>query len=473
MQPLILSIPGDFWDVQIYRGRLYLWHYDGRLSVYDWEKLVELAYPKASQSLAVKAAWLRGNSLYHPDVLAVFEDPAFRKLLEKELAKLTSEAPVITPKMLEKSLYGEQDNPVKELPTDTEIFGNILYLVTYDAFWSATAHRNNRRYPVSSRPKKRWDAQAFSASASHGRIVLSAGDDGLFEFDLRYSDDNPNGGKVYFPGSNDENGSVSQLTGRHSSYADWSFSSVYSTSQAGESCLLAFRWQRDPATSGRLQREFVREIDESEILQRGLVPSLSWGAGDKICAIYGTEVTVMRYVQKNVTKPETDTHNALLVSDRTTTPSSAKAMTDATDRCAESPFDSVGSVPLKTEADVIKAGLAYFGILLETPDHLHVLRSDKDVWSMPGPIVRWRTYPRAKVLRESPTHYRPGRRAHRRFLARLLAAAGRKDRRHQIPLSTQSSAVDTLTLRAKMPPDTSSAEFGAKISGRSEIMAKM
>ena len=79
MQPLILSIPGDFWDVQIYRGRLYLWHYDGRLSVYDWERLIELVYPKAKRLFAIKAAWLRGNSLYHPDVLAVFEDPAFRK----------------------------------------------------------------------------------------------------------------------------------------------------------------------------------------------------------------------------------------------------------------------------------------------------------------------------------------------------------------------------------------------------------
>ena len=59
MQPLELSIPGDFWDVQIYSGRLYLWHYDGRLSVYDWEKLINLVYPRAVQSLAVKAAWLR------------------------------------------------------------------------------------------------------------------------------------------------------------------------------------------------------------------------------------------------------------------------------------------------------------------------------------------------------------------------------------------------------------------------------
>ena len=396
MQPLVLSIPGDFWDVQIYRGRLYLWHYDGRLSVYDWERLIELAYPKATRSLAVNAAWLRGNSLYNPDVLAVFDDPAFRKVLDKQHEELRHDTPVITSEMLEKSLYGVQDNPVSELPTDTEIFNNILYLVTYDGLWSATAHRNNDRYPVSSKPKKRWDAQIYSISASQGRIALSAGDDGLFEFDVRTGDDDTNSGNVYFPGSNDENGSVSQLTGRHSSYADWAFASVYSTSLVGESCLLAFGWQPDPASSGRLRREFVREIDESEILQTGRVAGLSWGAGDKICGIYGTEVTVMRYVQKNVTKPETDTHKALLVSDRTTTPFSAKAMTDAADRRAESPFDSVGSVPLKEEADVIKAGLAYFGILLETPDQLHVFRSDDKVWSMAGPIVRWRIYPRTK-----------------------------------------------------------------------------
>ena len=280
MQPLELSIPGDFWDVQIYSGRLYLWHYDGRLSVYDWEKLINLVYPRAVQSLAVKAAWLRGNSLYHPDVLAVFEDPAFRKLLEKELAKLTAEAPVITPKMLEKSLYGEQDNPVKELPTDTEIFKNILYLVTYEGFWSATAHRKNRRYPVSSKPKKRWDAQVYSASASHGRIALSAGNDGLYEFDVDYSNGFEDRGDA----------GIAPLSSRHSSYADWAFASIYNTSLVGRSCLLAYSWQDDSTDPRRRSRTFVREVDESEILKNGHGADLSWGAGDKICNLLGDEL---------------------------------------------------------------------------------------------------------------------------------------------------------------------------------------
>ena len=186
------------------------------------------------------------------------------------------------------------------------------------------------------------------------------------------------------------------MTSRHSSYADWAFASVYSTSLVGESCLLAFGWQPDPARSGRLRREFIREFDGSEILRTERVNGLSWGAGDKICGISGGEVTVMRYVQKNVTKPETETPKAFLISDSAMTASSAKAINVARLQHRESPFGSVGSVPLKEEADVIKAGLAYFGILLETSDQLHVYRSDSDVWSAQGPIVRWRTYPRAK-----------------------------------------------------------------------------
>ena len=396
MQPIVLSIPGDFWDVQIYRGRLYLWHYDGRLSVYDWERLIELAYPKASRSLAVKAAWLQGNSLYHPDVLAVFDDPGFRKVLDANFAELRAEAPVITPKLLSGALYGEQDNPVSELPTDTLIFNNRLYLVTYGGLWSATAHRNNRRYPVSSRPKKHWDAPVYSASASRGRMALSAGDDGLFELDLRSRENDTSNGDVYLPGSGYEDGSVSQLTRRHSSYADWTFASVYSTSLVGESCLLAFGWQPDPARSGCLRREFIREFDGSEILPTERVNGLSWGAGDKICGIYGTEVTVMRYVQKNVTMPGTEIPKALLVSDRTMTAAGAEARNEARLQHRESPFGSAGSIPLKEKTDAIKAGLAYFGILLETADQLIVYRSDTDVWSAQGPIVRWRTYPRAK-----------------------------------------------------------------------------
>ena len=385
MQPLVLSIPGDFWDVQIYRGCLYLWHYDGRLSVYDWERLIELAYPGASQSLSVKAAWLRGNSLYQPNVLAVFEDPSFRSLLERQLEGLVANVPDITPVLLERALYRVQDNPVKELPTDTEIYKNVLYIVTYDGLWSATVHSNRLRNPVSSRPKKRWDAPVYSASASHRRIALSAGDEGLFDYDIDYVDGFEEG----------VDGGIAPLTHRHSSYADWAFASIYNTSLVGSSCLLAYGWQYESTSYRRVRRTFVREIDESEILGNGHGADLSWGAGDKICDVSGDELTVTRYVQQNVTGSGTYTHAERLDSDGAVL-SDPEEMTGHPLEPREQPFSSLGTISTSTKSDIVKAGLAYFGILLETNEQLVVYRSDSDPWTFPGPIVRWRTYPRAK-----------------------------------------------------------------------------
>ena len=377
MQPLILSIPGDFWDVQIYEGRLYLWHYDGRLSVYDWEKLVELVYPEARWSFIAKAAWLHGNLLYHPAVRTVFEDPKFYDLFDKQYASLIADSPVITPpNILEESLYGEQDNPVKELPTDTEIFNDILYLVTYEGLWSATV-RKNRRYLVNSRPEKCWDAQVYSVAASHGQIALSAGNEGLFEYDMRHDGDGDG---------------VTQLTPRHSSYADWTFASVYSTSLVTGSCLLAFNWKQG---ARGLRREFVREIDESEILWGRDGEGLSWGAGDKICGLSGEEVAVVKYVQNYVRNRKSGSSKGSSDFDKTISSDHQGAIYAKPSRLKD-PFGSVGKISFDAGAEVVKAGLAYFGVLLETTDRFLVYRSDGEIWSIPGPIVRWRTYPRSK-----------------------------------------------------------------------------
>ena len=40
MQPLKITIWGDFWDCQIYMGRLYLWKLDGALCVYNWDDIL-------------------------------------------------------------------------------------------------------------------------------------------------------------------------------------------------------------------------------------------------------------------------------------------------------------------------------------------------------------------------------------------------------------------------------------------------
>ena len=46
MQPVKINIEGNYFDCQIYSGRLYLWTFDGDLKVIDWNALVNLTSPK-------------------------------------------------------------------------------------------------------------------------------------------------------------------------------------------------------------------------------------------------------------------------------------------------------------------------------------------------------------------------------------------------------------------------------------------
>jgi hypothetical protein len=40
MQPLKIVIPGEFWDTQMYSGRLYMFRSDGAVQTVDWDRLI-------------------------------------------------------------------------------------------------------------------------------------------------------------------------------------------------------------------------------------------------------------------------------------------------------------------------------------------------------------------------------------------------------------------------------------------------
>ena len=41
MQTLKVNTPGEYYDSQIYDGKLYLWQIDGSILTLNWNKLVE------------------------------------------------------------------------------------------------------------------------------------------------------------------------------------------------------------------------------------------------------------------------------------------------------------------------------------------------------------------------------------------------------------------------------------------------
>ena len=59
MQPIKITLKGDFYDCQIYRGRLYLWTFDGALKVYDWNELVQSFIKKETDRIAMTTTRLK------------------------------------------------------------------------------------------------------------------------------------------------------------------------------------------------------------------------------------------------------------------------------------------------------------------------------------------------------------------------------------------------------------------------------
>ena len=107
MQPLKISILGDFWDCQIYRGRLYLWTMDGRLLTYKWDEFVDSLSVEKELKLALECGFCRGDYLYNPNFNLLFSDQEIVKVLKSKFKKLSKSKFEFQLKDLDKYLYGE------------------------------------------------------------------------------------------------------------------------------------------------------------------------------------------------------------------------------------------------------------------------------------------------------------------------------------------------------------------------------
>jgi len=162
MQPLKISILGDFWDCQIYRGRLYLWTMDGRLLTYKWDEFIDSLSVEDELKLALVCGFCRGDYLYDKSFTFLFSDHEIVKILKSKFEKLSRRMFEFQIKDLKKYLYGEQENPLKVLCADSDIYNNQLYSATDSGLWRLSVHSRNKKYPVSSRPGKIWDGRLLS-----------------------------------------------------------------------------------------------------------------------------------------------------------------------------------------------------------------------------------------------------------------------------------------------------------------------
>ncbi|SFN21916.1 hypothetical protein SAMN05428949_1983 [Chitinophaga sp. YR627] len=363
MQPVKITISGDYIDCQIYRGILYLWTLDGSILVYKWNELVESFVDDPANMIAMSYFFLESNYIYDYHLNKLFKDLNFRELLKEKFSVIDG-AYSLSEEQASRFLIKEQDTPDRVIPVDTEIYNNTLYYINEAGLHSATVNRPSKsNNPVSSRPRKLWDCRLLSIKANkYPQIALSAGEEGLYELN--------NVEEISFDSLRraDSLTPIYKISGRHSSFANYSYLSIYNTSLIDSSYLAVFKWNLHDdnfSSKRRAKRRFDGTIPEEELFgQRVNDQYLSWGVQDKIyrATDFGFEIV----------KFDNGTAN-------------------------NGPFwrqlDSVHLKPWKGR--VIGGGAAYFGTIIECENALVIMLSNGEILTITGPITRWRVYPRS------------------------------------------------------------------------------
>jgi hypothetical protein len=356
MQPLKITIYGDFWDCQIYRKRLYLWYTDGSVGVYDWDRLVETTFSNRVDEVVLKCAFTRGDYLYGNELSLLFRDADFKKILSRKFLKASQNNLSIQLEMLKKFEYSKQDDPMKELPTDTCIYNNTLFAINDLGLYSASIHKKDTKFGISTRSKKLWDCRLLSIRAAKRSLAMAGGDEGVFELPLEN-----NYGNLSM--LEEVNNKIYQVSDHHSSLVNWSFASLYSSSYVDSGFLAAFGWNEQKET-GRYERIFKKLIPDSDIFNKS---GFSWGSQEKIYLANCNTIEVVNYTQKNVNLDNTS-----------------------------EAFQHLNSISFNENlGKVISGGIAYFGVIIEYDDALQILCSDDTLIIFPESVARWRVYPRS------------------------------------------------------------------------------
>ena len=146
-----LSIQGDFFDCQLYGGRLYLWTFDGSLQVYNYSKIIDEWFNKKE--------WqdLRGRQCHQ---------------YEGEESDI-----YINSVELQKYLIYERGYLTDEFPTSTEVFSGGLYEANAKGLFTCKLPVFKEMLPV----EKIWDSPlVYVGGEKYRGLVCAAGSDGMF-----------------------------------------------------------------------------------------------------------------------------------------------------------------------------------------------------------------------------------------------------------------------------------------------------
>ena len=350
MSPVKLTIPGRYWDSQIYRGRLHLFGMDGDILTLDWNRLIDDLQVRDELRLAAISAFQRSDFLYRVTGTGILHDAEIREIVRRRLYRLSETPLEVSRRTIEGTTLGWQENRFPFPHADSEIYNRRLYVSSRNGVFAASCG-SSTKYPVSTRIEPLLEMPVSAVRASYRSLALAAGEEGLWQYNL---DDFRDGSRT------------ERVADRHCNECQWAFHSIYGSSSEGAGALASYRKYMEPSESGRVEwhRTLDRMIPDTEIFadfdeHDG---EYSWAAQDKICQAANGSIRVAKYEPWN----------------------------------QESPLRRLGTLPLARYGEaVVSARVALFGTVVELDSGLLVIGSDGTTIELAGEPVSWRVFPRA------------------------------------------------------------------------------
>lgn len=358
MRSVKITIPGKFWDSQVYSGEIMLFTDTGSLHRFDWRSAID-SFADANKHVrtALRVAFVDGDLFYNEKVRKILLDPELARPIKSQLDILAGDNLILP--LGGQSNATEVDSPFDFVPTDTEIYYNTLFASGDDGLFTFP-RTSLGRHTSKKRPDKHHDARILQIKASdrHTALAAAAGADGLMEFGFERIKEDV------------DLGQERRLAARPCSACEWSFQSVMGWSESA-AFLANFKEERMQGTREKV-RLFDRVIDFSEIFGNDQVQgkSFSWGSREKLYRIGESGVSVAERLDEGKRRAAGDV--------------------------APDPFKVVDIIDSDLDSDdVIATGTAPFGTVVELSDRLVVMRSDGAVDEFNGELVHWRIFPRS------------------------------------------------------------------------------
>lgn len=331
MKSINIKIEGEFWDYLIKYNELILWTFDGKIEIYDWQNFIIDLSVKMNNS-QIPALFQVKSNLGLRNYNSPLSEDVHIQISKHELQNYLK-------KVFELTFH--------DLVISIDSYKNNVFLNTDNGLYIVDILNCNEKQKI-------WDSPLYNIKiGTYGRLALSAGDEGVYEFNasdemLRNSLD---GRKV------DKN--IYLLSNKHSNSVAWINNYIYSTS-AMEDAFIA------QLNSDQIERDnhIDRIIGESNIFKsyKKQRHEISWASNDKLYRVFD--------------------NNKLEI------------VTFTSDKEQNLNFTSRFVKFMAWKGNIISGASAKFGTVVECENALVIIYNEEEILNIRGNIIRWKTYDR-------------------------------------------------------------------------------